>query len=337
MYDEYAEYNHGAGPESQRPTIPISVALLVTEPTQRLNHCIHAISLQDLDRREFELIIVDASGKTYLRPIITPYTNKLNINVIKCYGASPTEARNTAVSEASGDTIVFTSPETMARPTWLSSIKRWTDSHPTALIAGSVVISKKHNPYACADAYIQSHVRRVAPLDHAVTTWTLTNAAFPTAVLREIGGFRSKASNQPRSEERTIADQWRKLGHPIVFADDAVVQGDDQADFKDFTKRYALAGKQNAFWRKRIASMAAQQKPVARIDRRLLQAPFENEKHLGRALKISTLLAWAQAAQLYGETTGKRRRLTPSSFDLGARAKTTAHSAKPAKFTISKK
>ncbi|MBO9571444.1 MAG: glycosyltransferase [Chitinophagaceae bacterium] len=147
----------------------ISVVIPTYNRAGLLMKCIHALSQQDFDKEDFEIIVVsdgpDGATRYMLNELIIPLPFMQYISLAKNRG--PAAARNAGWRVAGGKLIAFTDDDCLPKPDWLSNLWRMYISNgepPLMAFTGRVIVPVSDNP-----------------TDYEINTAHLQNADFITA------------------------------------------------------------------------------------------------------------------------------------------------------------
>ncbi len=117
--------------------VRLSVIIPFRDAAGTLPQCLDALRRQDVPRDRYEVIAIDNNSADHSADIVRQYPEVRLLHEPK-QGAYA--ARNRGVSVATGDVLVFTDPDCVAEPTWLSTIAREMQSTDTAILLGGYVL-----------------------------------------------------------------------------------------------------------------------------------------------------------------------------------------------------
>jgi glycosyltransferase involved in cell wall biosynthesis len=220
----------------------VSVIVPTIGRRARLQRTIENLLDQTLDSRLYEVIVADdASSETY-----EWLPDRVRL-VRRTARGGPGGARNTGLTEASGEFAAFTDDDCLVPTDWLSSLLDAFRRYPSASAAGGPLMpdpSHLHTAPArlerrnVLDYYRRMHVdpfhdERVARADVS-PAWGTNNLAWRATPLRALGGFLEGTSE---SEDGDLALRAGAAGHFAVFIP-VIVRHNREYSWKDLWQRY---------------------------------------------------------------------------------------------------
>jgi hypothetical protein len=171
---------------SMMPDLPVSVIVPVFNHWDLVPELLACLQAQTLDKHSFEVLLVDNGSDALPSDLQLPHWARL----MHCPTPGSYAARNAAVAEARGDTLVFTDADCRPVPEWLESgiacIEATTHG---AIIAGDIVIEPRDRSnvtsYELYDMALGMPQRRYVSHGYAVTA----NLFVPSRIMRRSGGF----------------------------------------------------------------------------------------------------------------------------------------------------
>jgi glycosyltransferase involved in cell wall biosynthesis len=220
----------------------ISVIVPTIGRPAQLERTLQALLAQTLDRRLYEVIVVDdASGEPYEW---LPARVRL---VRRSSRGGPGGARNTGVAEASGEFIAFTDDDCIVPAEWLSSLLAAFHQFPSAsAVGGPLMPSPSHlhaaparlERWSAVDYFGRSNIDpfrdRIIRRADLSPAWGTNNLAWRAARLRALGGFLEGTSS---SEDRDLAMRAGAAGHLTAFVP-LVVHHNREYSWRDLWQRY---------------------------------------------------------------------------------------------------
>jgi len=193
------------------------------ERPRQLERCLAALRRMDYPRACFEVIVVDDGGGVPLDPLVEVAASDIDVRLVVGRHGGPAAARNLGMAQARHEHVAFTDDDCQPRRDWLRILARVVDEYPDGAIAGRAVNALRDD--LCAEASQLLIDVLGVKFNHAhrgVSFATTNNLVFPTAALRELGGFDTRF---PRAggEDRDLCDRWVQSGRRIHRADDAIV------------------------------------------------------------------------------------------------------------------
>lgn len=200
----------------------VSVVIPTYQRPEALDRCLASLVAQDYSRDRFEVIVVDDSETSQLADLVAMYST-LRLTVLAVPHGGPGAARNRGAAAARGDILAFIDDDCTADVRWLSALVAQLGEQPDAVIGGMVANAVPGNSYVRAShtllafLYRYYHVERRGRLPF----FTTNNVGVRTDVFERVSGF--DASFAFASEDRDWCDRCLHLGHPLVYAPDALV------------------------------------------------------------------------------------------------------------------
>jgi len=209
--------------EMQSDQLLFSVVIPTYNRSRQLRECLGALMAQDLPTQSFEVILVDDGGHEPLEETLAPFRERLEIRLLRQTHRGCAAARQLGIEHALGEYLAFTDDDCRPSPDWLSTLAAVLRAHPGCAAGGSTVNGLLDEPFAEAT---QTVVRKLTewPRDHAgfVPYSPTSNAAFPAAPLRSVGGL-DPTWNIAGGEDRDLCARWSNAGRRLVYAPEARV------------------------------------------------------------------------------------------------------------------
>ncbi len=224
---------------------PLTFSLII--PTYRrpaqLSACLQALARQDYPRDLFEVIVVDDGGETPLDPVVTPFTNKLAVTLIRQANAGPAVARNTGVARARGQWLAFTDDDCTPAPSWLRALAACFTATPADAVAGRTVNALPDNPYATASQLLVSFLFAYHNTDPQQARFaTTSNLALPAEPFRALAGF-DPTFPVPGGEDYELCNRWLSHGYRLRYAPEAVVYHRHLLNLRTFCRQHFHYGR----------------------------------------------------------------------------------------------
>ena len=194
-------------------------------PTYRrpgqLAECLDALAALEYPRDRLEAIVVDDGGGEQLDDIVAGVRDRLDVVLLRQQHAGPSTARNTAVSRARGDLLVFTDDDCRPAPDWLLRLSGGHVASPDVILGGHTLNALEENSYsAVSQLIIDAGYERHNSEREDAGFFTTNNLAVPAAGLRRVGGFDSRLWT---SEDRDLCDRWVGRGNHMHYIPEALV------------------------------------------------------------------------------------------------------------------
>lgn len=266
---------------------------------ESIEACLGALSELDYPRDRFEVVVVDDGSPVPLESRVERFRDELTIRSRRQSRAGPAAARNAGLALARGELVAFTGDDCRPRADWLRTLAARFDADPETGIGGRIENALTRNLYSTSTDLLIQHLYDYynTPPDEA-RFFTPNNLAFPVAMLRELGGFRSAFHT---GEDRELCHRWRGAGHRLVYAPEVVVRHVHPLNLRSFWALHFRYGRGSC----RFHEATARENPE--VDRfeplrfylDLLRYPL-SRFHGGRAVVMTALLGVAQVANAAG-------------------------------------
>jgi GT2 family glycosyltransferase len=274
----------------------------VIVPTYRrpdkLAACMAGLANQDLQKSDYEIVVVDDDGKTNAARRILDNTHGVTCRLATQNHLGPAAARNVGASIAEGRYLAFTDDDCRPAPNWLNVLKTHiARNEAPVLIGGKVINSLKDDPFASAGQalvdFLYGYFNR-DPQDALMLT--SNNFCLPADAFHAVGGF-DTAFLGAGGEDRELCMRWSHSGHRLVYAEDAIVYHSHDMTLYKFIRQHLAYGRGAAVLRRRAVDGGFGPIPLepASFYWNLLCYPRTVEA-LSRPWTTSVLFAISQAA-----------------------------------------
>jgi glycosyltransferase involved in cell wall biosynthesis len=201
-----------------------SIVVPTYERPQQLGDLLASLERLEHPRDDYEVVVVDDGGNADVEAVVERHRSALDVTLIRASHRGCAGARQAGIDVARGTWIVFTDDDCRPRPDWLGVLAERLEQMPGAAVGGRVVNALDDNPYSAASQLVISYLYRVYNRDrHHARFFTTNNVAVPAAELRAVGGL-DRAWTISGGEDRDLWQRWRKAGHGMVYAPEAVVE-----------------------------------------------------------------------------------------------------------------
>lgn len=204
-------------PSSSSPLV--SVVVSTYDRPRRLAGLLESLRCQTLERRCFEVIVVDDGSRPQTAAVLGAELGRGELQLV-CdrlpVTLGPAGGRNRGWRLARAALVAFTDDDCTASPPWLAALLACSAEHPGAAIQGAT----RPDPRELHRLGLLWHTVRIeAPGPQYETC----NIAYPRVVLEALGGFDESFGRRDAGEDTDLA--WRAIesGCQIVFAPDAVI------------------------------------------------------------------------------------------------------------------
>lgn len=261
---------------------------------------LRALARMDYASDRFEVVIVDDGGQSSLEPVIGLFRDRLSILLAKQVNAGVGGARQLGLKVARGEYVAFTDDDCEPASDWLRMLERALTATPGCGVGGRTVNALPHNLCLTATQVLENYLRASwSSKPGGEQFFGTANLALPADRCRAIGGFESNWAHG--GEDRDLCARWTELGHPLVYAPEAVVSHAHSLSFFAFVRQHFRYG-QGAFLFRR--ALAARRRRRIELDSLwfYLRLPFSSFSEVGgvRAVWVAALLAISQLANAVG-------------------------------------
>lgn len=281
---------------------------------EALTACVQAIRQLDYPQDRFEVIIVDDGSPVPVKVPGHHLQDDLTIRVLCQSNAGPASARNKGAQHARGDMLAFTDDDCMPATQWLRELARSASKVPTGLVGGRTVNGLDHNLYSTASQMIVDEAYAYfLSRDSDLRFFASNNMAVSAKLFQESGGFDSSFRT---SEDRDFCDRWIRRGHPLVYAQKAIVFHHHHLTLTTFCRQHFHYGRgAHRFHRVRAQRSRSRLKPdlqfYASVFRHALCTPLSR-----KSLRMAGLMGLWQAANLAGFVWQGFNKIPPSFRDM---------------------
>lgn len=226
-----------------------SVVIPTFNRPAELTRCITALAQSTLDRRRFEVIVVNDGGgnpENALHSIV----HDLNLRVLTQPNRGPGAARNHGAGSAHGNLIAFTDDDCIPANDWLERLERSFKSHPDSFHGGRTINILSDNPFSEASQSLVDYVHRYYNDTSAKRTrfFASNNIAVAARKFDTSGGFDESLR---AAEDRDFCRTWHQLGWDFQYVPDAVVSHAHRLTFGSLLKQHHNYGRGALpYWRK---------------------------------------------------------------------------------------
>jgi GT2 family glycosyltransferase len=198
-------------------TPSFSLIVPTRDRREQLHRCLEALSRLDYPRERVQVIVVDDGGA--VAPVVPPqqpWSDEVEVLVVRQRHAGPAAARNTGAAAARGRFLAFTDDDCQPSPHWLRAFANRFAADPDRLLGGRTVNALPQNPYSAASQLIVDIVYSHYNADPCEASFVASNnMAVSSELFRELGGFDPRYTT---SEDRDLCDRWlaRRFGIALV-------------------------------------------------------------------------------------------------------------------------
>ena len=287
-----------------------------SRPTQ-LATCLQSLANLRYPRDRFEVIVVDDGSDPPLNVIVANFKDRLEVKWLRQENAGPATARNTGAALARGEFLVFTDDDCAPAPDYLQKLAQRFAQTPDGLVGGRTINTLADNLFSSASQMLSDYLYAYfnAPQPRFFAS---NNFAVPNSLFHLIGGF-DTTYPLAAAEDRDFCERWRFHDHPMIYAPEAHIYHAHALTGRKFWRQHFNYGRGAFhFHRARAQHHRAPIKvePIS-FYLNLLRYPFAQASG-GRALRLTALLAAAQAATVAGFFREKHRRKKDANIPRGS-------------------
>jgi glycosyltransferase involved in cell wall biosynthesis len=194
-----------------KPSIQFSIIIPVYNDWDRLKLCLEALSKQNINSLEFEIIIVNNNPEDTC-PYDLSFPNTILINEPK---PGSYIARNAGIEFANGEIIAFTDSDCIPKPNWLENALEIFQNKDIHLIGGKVELFKEYDGSDMAYIYEKNYAFKQhinVPKGNGVTA----NLFVRKKVLNDLGGF---DANMKSGGDWAFTQKCVKAGYNFIYSD----------------------------------------------------------------------------------------------------------------------
>jgi glycosyltransferase involved in cell wall biosynthesis len=197
----------------------ISVIICTYNRAALLHRALRSLSGQTLDKKYFEIIVVDDGSHDDTIGVCERMRGELpNLIYISCgTNMGAPKARNRGIEEASGEYLLFTDDDCIPAGDW---VERMGEALEKEQVVAGAVASRSENYLILCHNIAQFHPFMPGKKAGLVEFIAGANMAFHRSVLKDLGGFVSKTGH---ADDMDIILRARLKGYRIFFVPDALV------------------------------------------------------------------------------------------------------------------
>jgi GT2 family glycosyltransferase len=276
-----------------------SVVVPTYDRPRPLAECLVALAGLDYPRDRLEVVVADDGSPEPPEGVVAGFSDRLDLRLLRLPHGGPARARNAGAEAARGEYLAFTDDDCAPAADWLSRLADRFAKAPGHAIGGRTLNRLDRNPYATASQVLIDYLYSYFTPRRGLF-FTSNNLAVPASLFRAVGGF-DETFPLAAGEDREFCARWSHLGHPLLYAHEAIVHHAHTLDFRRFWHQHFNYGRGAWYFRRQVARR--ERDPV-----RLEPLTFYTElllypiKRSGcrRSLRLALLLAISQLANALG-------------------------------------
>ncbi len=217
----------------------------VIVPTYRrpasLARCLEHLARSDYPGDRYEVVVVDDGGGGDLGEVCAQFRESLAVRLVLQANSGAAAARNQGAAAARGDVLLFTDDDCLVRAGWIGALVDTIRQSPDALVGGCTVNALVENPFAGASQLLINHL--CTPSNGRGPGFVNgNNLATSRAAFESAGGF-DPTFRTSAGEDRELSARFQRLGRPLAFSQDAVVEHANPLTFGAFVRQHLNFGR----------------------------------------------------------------------------------------------
>lgn len=269
---------------------------------ERLKNCLEAIAQLDYPLDRFEVVIVDDGSSHPLNYIVSPFQERLSIQLIRQKNSGPATARNTGAKYAKGKFLAFTDDDCQPMSNWLTAFAKKFAEVPDSLLGGHTINRLRDNVYSEASQllidYIYCYYNKG---DDRASFFASNNFALSKKLFNELGGF-DVAFPLAAAEDREFCDRCSSQGYSLIYVPEATIYHSHFLSSLSFWRQHFNYGR-GAFQFHRLRAKKSQNQIKVEpftFYSNLIIYPWVQKKSTIEGLLLSSLFALSQIANVSG-------------------------------------
>lgn len=208
-----------------------------------LMQCLDALSHQSVDRKFFEVIVVNDGGKSDIYEKLSCLKDKLTLKYFYQENKGPAAARNIGLKHAKGNIILFLDDDSLPPKDWLKTVMKAWENFPDFDGIGGYTISEFTDSIYCRvnsdffNWYLEQHAN-----DKLHPFLVTCNSGYKKGILDRVGNF-DESYKKPSGEDRDLNIKISKIDGKLRLDKNIVVYHDRDLTFYSFVKKHYNYGK----------------------------------------------------------------------------------------------
>ena len=203
-----------------------------------LMQCLEALCNQSVDKKCFEVLVVNDGGKNEISEIIGFFESQLDLRYFFQENKGPAAARNLGIKNAKGDIILFLDDDSLPNKDWLKNvIKAWKTFPDYDGIGGYTISETTDNIYCRVNSdFFNWYLEQYS--DDKLHPFLVTcNAGYRKNVLNKIGNF-DERFRKASGEDRDLNIKISKTGGKLRLDKSILVYHDRDLTLRSFAKKH---------------------------------------------------------------------------------------------------
>lgn len=208
-----------------------------------LMECLRSLNNQSVDKKCFEVVVVDDGGSNDISESVGLMDRELSIRCLYQDHRGPAAARNLGIKKAEGDIVLFLDDDSLPTKDWLrETIMAW-EKFPDFDGIGGCTISKPSDSFLCrVNTDIFNWYVRQYSFGEYCTFLSTHNAGYRKAKLSKVGQFDERFKGAS-GEDRDLNIKILNTGGKLRLDESILVYHDRDLSFKSFLKKYYNYGR----------------------------------------------------------------------------------------------
>jgi GT2 family glycosyltransferase len=279
--------------------IAFSVIVPTRDRPDALSRCLASLARLEYPHDRYEVIVVDDESAIPPRAACDAVRDAMRVRLLGRRHAGPAATRNAGAASAEAPFLAFIDDDCTADPGWLAALARRLEENPACMVGGRIVNSLTRNAFSSASQNLVSHLYEYFNRDDP-RFFCSNNLATARAPFLAMGGFDADFPFAA-GEDRDLCDRWHLAGHPMCYAEDAIIYHAHHLDLRGFWRQHHRYGRAAAHYHELFAARRDRGVKVepAKFYLDLLRRPFHEMPPL-QAAACSGLLVVSQVANASG-------------------------------------
>jgi len=208
-----------------------------------LIQCIEALCNQSVDKKCFEVIVINDGGRTEIDEKLKLFENQLTIRYFYQKNKGPAAARNLGIKNSKGDMILFLDDDSLPTKNWFKAVIKAWERFPDFDGIGGYTISEVTDSIYCRvnsdffNWYLEQYSGK--ELHPFLVT---CNAGFKKSTLNKVGNF-DESFKKASGEDRDLNIKISKIGGKLKLDKNILVYHDRDLTFRSYIKKHFNYGK----------------------------------------------------------------------------------------------
>ena len=220
--------------------IKYSVIIAAYNAINTIELCLNALTQQSIDKKEYEIIVVDDGSTDRTSDIVKQFPFKYFWQE----NQGPAAARNKGAQEARGEIILFTDADCIPQYNWIEEMVRPFDDSNVMAVKGAYKTHQKALTARFAQVEFEERfemLKKVVSID-MVDTYS---AGYRRSIFLSLGGF-DPSFPVANNEDTDLSYKMSQASYKMVFNPNAVVY---HLNHPDSIKRYVRLKFWRGYWR----------------------------------------------------------------------------------------